>query len=269
MIQKLIQEPLLHFLLIGASVFFFYSFQNTQNKEQIIISKNDIKQLSLRWNKKWKRAPTKEELDELIQKRVYQEVLYKEALKMGLEKNDVIIKRRLVQKLEFVTSDMAQLVEPTRKELEDYLKEHSNRFREPTTLSFMQLYIDPQKHPNMQAYSQKRLKALRVSDARIDGDDFTFEKSYQDLSLFDIKKRFGKAFTQKIVTLPIGSWQGNIYSGYGLHLVKIIKKGKGELRAFEKIKKLLKIEWQTQKQEQLNQKFYQELHQKYTIEIGG
>ena len=119
----LLREPLLHFLLIGALLFLLYGFQNenTVDNNRIVISEADIDRLISLWKKKRLRLPTQLELQGLIEQQVHQEVMYREALAMGLDKDDAIVRKRLAQKVEFISSDIAALVEPGDKELTDYL----------------------------------------------------------------------------------------------------------------------------------------------------
>ena len=135
MFKKYLHEPLFHFLLLGALLFAFYSWSNKDTLDDtestidtIVLTQVEVVQLSNQWEKSHSRLPTVEEKQELIDKAIYTKVMYKEALKMGLDKNDPVIRERLIQKMEFLSADMAQLIEPTDEELVAYMHQHADDF---------------------------------------------------------------------------------------------------------------------------------------------
>ena len=135
MFKKYLHEPLFHFLLLGALLFAFYSWSNKGTLDDtesvidtIVVTEEEIVQLSNQWKKSHLRLPTAEEKKELLDKAIYTKVMYKEALKMGLDKNDPVIRGRLIQKMEFLSADMAQLIEPTDEELVTYMHQHADDF---------------------------------------------------------------------------------------------------------------------------------------------
>ena len=226
--RTLLREPLLHFLLIGAALFLFYNLQNEGriDNERIVISKAQINHLVTLWEKKRQRPPTQIELEGMIQQQIREEVMVREALAMGLEKNDSIIRRRLAQKIEFITSDLAALAEPSEADLSNYLSTHSDEFTLPARLDFVQVYINPEKHEaNTQEYINNLLNELSQAGENSDittlGDSLMLEQQHEQVTEHDVTRLFGKEFASKLFTLPIGNWQGPIQSGYGMHLVYI------------------------------------------------
>ncbi len=156
-LHKFLREPLLHFLLIGGALFLVYSLQNEGLVEnnRIVISEAEVDRLITLWEKKKQRLPTQNELKSLIEQKIREEVMYREALAMGLDQNDSIVRRRLAQKVEFISADLAALVEPTETVLADYLAAHSDKFELPAQINFVQVYISPDKHgPNIQDYAE-------------------------------------------------------------------------------------------------------------------
>ena len=135
--KKLIREPFIHFLLLGAAIFLAYHFLSARADNQpgkIVITQGDITSIMIGFSRTWQRPPTREELEGLIRDRVREEVYYREAVAMGLDRDDPIIRRRLQQKLQFVTDDVAALAEPTDAELAEYLKTHADVFRVDRTV---------------------------------------------------------------------------------------------------------------------------------------
>ena len=147
--KKLIREPFIHFILLGAVIFLAYHFLSARTANQpgkIVITRGDITSMVIGFSRTWQRPPTREELDGLIRDRVREEVYYREAVAMGLDRDDPIIRRRLQQKLQFVTDDVAAPAEPTDAELSEYLKTHADVFRVDRRFTFNQVYLDPAKH---------------------------------------------------------------------------------------------------------------------------
>ena len=147
--KKLIREPFIHFIFLGAAIFLAYHFLSARADNQpgkIVITQGDITSIMIGFSRTWQRPPTREELEGLIRDRVREEVYYREAIAMGLDRDDPVIRRRLQQKLQFVTDDVAAPVEPTDAELSDYLKTHADVFRVDRKFTFSQVYLDPNKH---------------------------------------------------------------------------------------------------------------------------
>ena len=113
----------------------------------------------------WQRPPTRQELDGIVKEYVKEEVLYREALAMGLDRDDTLVRRRLRQKLEFVAEDMADAVDPTDAELQQYLDEHPESFRVERRASFYQVYLSRDRRgDSLNADSMKMLAKLRSGE---------------------------------------------------------------------------------------------------------
>ncbi len=274
MIKKYLYEPLLHFLLIGAFIFAFYYWNDkasSVDNNTIVLTQAEILQLSSRWQKKHLRPPSEKEKQEFIDRAIYTKVMYTEALKMGLDKNDLIIRRRLTQKMEFVSSDMAQLVEPTDEELLTYLKQHAKEFMGSEKISFLQIYIDSNKYGGRKKDLDKILELLQHSDTNSKleefADAFMFPIKNSNLSKEDVARDFGRVFTNTLFTLEENLWHKAIKSGYGLHFIFVQKKQKGKLPDLEKVRTILYNDWMTQQREKTNKLFYENLKNSYNIKI--
>ncbi|RLA42916.1 MAG: hypothetical protein DRR06_13345 [Gammaproteobacteria bacterium] len=272
--RTLLREPLLHFLLIGAALFLFYNLQNEGriDNERIVISEAQINHLVTLWKKKRQRPPTQTELESMIQQQVREEVMVREALAMGLDKNDSIIRRRLAQKIEFITSDLATLAEPTETKLANYLEKHSDEFTLPARIDFLQIYFNPEKHEaNIQEYINNLLNELSQvgenSDITKLGDPLMLEQQHEQVTEHDVTRLFGKEFASKIFTLPVGSWQGPVQSGYGFHLIILSNKTENKLPELEAVREKVRLEWQAQQRQDMDKVFYESLRQRYEITI--
>ena len=221
--NKIIKEPLLIFLILGGAIFFV--FQQTSDdvvpdKTEIVVTQGHIQALSLGFEKIWKRSPSNKELDGLIRNHVRQEVLYREALAMDLDREDTIIKRRLRQKIEFISEDLAGLEVPEEQELQAYLEEHRQDYRKPARFSFRQIYFDVSKRgQNSKSDANKLLKMLQTQDQDITllGDRLMVKQRFDSETGREIGRALGTEFLQSLQKMPTGSWQGPINSGFGLH----------------------------------------------------
>jgi peptidyl-prolyl cis-trans isomerase C len=273
-LHKFLREPLLHFLLIGAALFLAYNLQNEDLVEnnRIVISEAEVDRLITLWERKRQRLPTQNELQKLIDQQVREEVMYREALAMGLDQNDGVVRRRLAQKVEFISADLAALAEPTETELTNYLTTHSNKFELPGRIDFTQVYINSDKHgPNTQNYADSLLIDLAQATSDVDletlGDSIMLDQRYEQVTEHDVTRLFGKDFANKIFTLPIGSWQGPISSGYGPHLVRIDSKTESRQPKLDTVREKVHTEWLAQQRREMDKVFYESLRQRYEIVI--
>ena len=269
--KNLLREPLLHFLVLGASIFILYSFLNSDSYDEntIVISKAQQEQMKLRWQKKHMRPPTQKEFKEKLESEIYSEMMYREALKIGLDKDDLIIHRRLAQKFEFLSTDISSLYEPTEEELRAYFRSHQEQFRGDEHLTFKQIYLSANKEKKQLEVQLASIKKAIKDGKDIDkmGENISLPFFSTSASTIDIQRSFGRGFAYKLSTLLVQEWQGPIRSGYGLHFVYIIKKEQGALPSFESVKERVKVLFLQKMQEKNAQEFYKKLRQTYTVKI--
>jgi peptidyl-prolyl cis-trans isomerase C len=229
--KSILREPLLHFLILGALLFLIYLWVNPPAKSaapnQIQVSQNDLERMVQVFQKQWQRSPTKEELDGLVSAHLKEEVLYREALAMGLEKDDTIVRRRLAQKMEFLITDVTDPGSVEDKALQTFYEKNAARYRRAAKLTFRQIYFNPAKRgQRIGDEANATLKTLQKTHAGMNvpqdyGDRIMLQPRYSQISTDDIARDFGREFADKLATLTPGSWQGPIQSGFGLHLVFI------------------------------------------------
>jgi hypothetical protein len=203
---------------------------------------------------------------------VREEVMVREALAMGLDKNDSIIRRRLAQKIEFITSDLAALAEPSETELSNYLSTHSEQFSLPARIDFVHVFINPEKRGiDTDDYASNLLSELKQSDSDKDittlSDSLMLEQQLEQVTEHDISRLFGKDFASELFTLPAGNWHGPIQSGYGFHLVRISNKTENQLPQLNAVREKVLVEWQAQQRQDMDKVFYESLRQRYEIVI--
>ena len=275
--MKLLREPLLHFMFIGAAIYLLYGVfaepVPDETDKTIVVSAGEIEWMQSSWQKRWNRLPTDKEMDGLIQQYIKETVLYREALTMGLNQHDQVIRRRLAQKLEFLAKDLVALTPPTEEELQAYFAEHQDRYQEPPRYTFTQVFIDPDKRGDATLADAETIKATLIAkgDAIEDvgalGDDFMLQNYYPEKDSVEIQKNFGRGFTASLVDLSPGQWHGPVLSGYGTHLVYVSNVSEPPAPVFAEVRERVVQEWKTDRGEELNEKFYANLRDSYTVVI--
>jgi hypothetical protein len=274
--KRLLREPLVHFLLIGAVLFGIYGLMPSDrtasaSSKEIRLTRDELAQLALLFQSQWRREPTPEEFGRLVENRVQSEVLYREALAMGLDKDDEIVKRRMAQKMQFLAEDVAAAREPTSTELRAWFEKNSPRFAQPPRLSFRHLYFSPDRRGvRAREDAGKALAKLagQPVDAKVPAslaDPFMFQEYYRDRAPEYLGREFGPQFALTVAKLPPGSWQGPIESGFGWHLVFVDTMIAGRVPAFEEVEPEVKTAWLAEQKAQAWEKAYKEMRAKYTV----
>jgi len=274
--KRLLREPLIHFLLLGAVLFIVYHYTQPDrgaapSSKQIQLTLDDLNQLNLYFQAQWRRPPTPEEFRRLVENKVQEEVLYREALAMGLDKSDTIVKRRMAQKMQFLAEDVAAAREPTTAELKSWFEKNSAKFALPSRVSFRHLYFSPDRRG--QRARDDAVKALtklagQPEDSKLAAslaDPFMFQDYYRDRAPDYLGKEFGPQFAQAVEKLIPGSWQGPIESGFGWHLVFVDTVIPGRVPAFEEIEPDVKTAWLGEQKAQAWEKAYKDIRAKYTV----
>ncbi len=275
--MKFLREPLVHFMFIGAVIYLLYGvFAEPVSEEvdkTIVVSAGEIEWMKTSWQKRWNRLPTDAEFDGLIQQYIKETVLYREALTMGLNKHDQVIRRRLAQKLEFLAKDLVALTPPTEEELQAYFDTHLQFYMQPVLYTFTQVFFDPDKREDATLGDAEKTKVTLITqgddiaNAGALGDDLMLQNYYPEKEMVEIQKQFGSGFTETLITLSPGQWHGPVLSGYGVHLVYISNIIEPPPPVFADVRERVVADWTMEKSEELNEKFYASLRDQYTIVI--
>jgi peptidyl-prolyl cis-trans isomerase C len=271
-----LREPFLHFLLIGLALFVVYDALHPTSDAKsdsnvIVLTSDDFEQLGVTWLAQGRSPPTPEQMQSLIELKVREEVLYREALALGLDKGDEIVKRRLAQKMEFLAEGASVNNDPPADALRLWFKDNQQRFALAPRVSFHHLYFSPD-----QRGEHSREDAVRVMPQLVDkpgnwegaaalADPFMDRDSYSDRSMEDMAKLFGLNFAQDIAGLKPGAWQGPIESGYGWHLVFIDTFVPGRVPTFEEIEPEIRAEWIEDQRLQAKRKAYETMRARYQV----
>ena len=273
--MKILREPLLHFILLGAAIFAAYGFVNrhrTDKPGEIVVTQGTLENIITGFTRTWQRPPTEEELRGQVRDYIREEAAYREALAMGLDRDDTIVRRRLRQKLEFLSDDLATRVEPTDADLQTFLRAHADLFQSEPLFSFRQVYLNPQQHAaNLSADEARLLAELQRIGPNADlsslGDPFLLAPSFQNISLAEVKQVFGDQFASALAVLPTSQWQGRVTSGYGTHIVFLSQRTERSLPALAEIHDQVRREWFNTRRNEATEKFYQALLKRYTVKI--
>jgi PPIC-type PPIASE domain len=273
--KRLLKEPLLHFLVLGAAIFAVYHWLPTHSSSElgnIVITQGQTEHLATAFAKSWQRPPTQEELAGLVRDRVREEVYCREAMALGLDSDDSVIRRRLRQKMEFVSDDIATQSEPSDADLNAYLQAHADSFRLEPRFTFRQVYLNPEKHrENLARDAAQLLAQLNQAGKKVDvsalGDSFLLEHTFESVPGSEVAKQFGEKFAEKLNELSSGQWQGPVESGYGVHLVFIEERTKGRMPELAEVRDAVQREWANARRLESNEKFYRGLLKHYTVTI--
>jgi hypothetical protein len=273
-IRRLLRDPLLHFLLAGAALFALYAWvggDTAEPPDRIVVSGQRMESLAATFERTWMRPPTEQELRGLVDDYVIEEILYREALALGLDRDDLVVRRRMRQKMEFMTADDA--AEPTEQELAAFLREHPDRFALPARLSFAQVYLDPERSTTP---PEERVAAL-LERLRADGDgtrepaslgDTTLLPSaLEDVTTREVADRFGAAFADALAGAPDGAWHGPVESGFGLHLVRVDARVPARAPALDEVREQVARELEAERRVRTQERFQRALREGYEIEL--
>ena len=273
--SRFLREPLVHFIVLGAGLFLLYGYVGgamPERADQIVVSESELMRLSEQFRRTWMRAPTRQELAGLAEDFVKEEILYREALALELDKDDLVIRRRLRQKMEFLNADLAQRP-PTDDELQAYLDANSETFRLPSRYSFQQIFLDLEAssvNPEQRAEALlARLQRDSAGDAdpQALGDPTLLPPGLEWASKREIAAVFGADLADVIAGAEKDAWSGPSSSSYGLHLIRLTGKEEGGLPELAQIRSAVEREWSNEQRRKADERFYQALRARYSVEI--
>jgi hypothetical protein len=276
-LSKLLKEPLLQFLLLGACIYAAYGLfgapDDAASGQTVYISEARINSLSSAWEKRWNRPPTEAELVGLVRAYLREDMLSQEAVAMGLDVDDHVIRRRLAQKLEFLTNDVVQLKEPTKGELEAFFAENIERFQAPDQVTFVQVFFNPDKRgaatlDDATATLQQLQQAGEPDPATLEaGDRLLLNNFYANATEYDVRRTMGSAFAEALMQLEPGNWHGPVLSGFGTHLVYVYEFVEAPPPQLDDVRDAVLAEWQRAETEKFNAEFLDSLKARYEIVI--
>ena len=276
-VTRLFKEPLIQFLLIGACIYGAYELFAPQDESAlettVVVDANRINSFVAQWTARWNRPPTQAELDTLVDSYIREEILYRQAIAMGLDEDDPVTRRRMAQRLEFLTSDLALVLEPDEPALERYFQDNIDQFRDPDLISFSQVFFDPDARGDATlgdadtALAELKLAGVPDPETLQAGDSFMLPGYFESATELEVSKRLGSGFTQSLITLEPGVWHGPVLSGFGVHLVYVFERMLAPEPVLADVRQRVLEGWQREQIDSFNKKFYEKLKERYTIVI--
>lgn len=266
------REPALHFVLLGAGVFALDAWRRPRTAPRDVeVSATYVTGLREEYTRRYGRAPTRDELRAEVDRFVREEVLYREALALGLDRGDLIIRRRLVQKMEFFLEDVAPPRSPSDETLGAYLAAHADRYASPPRVSLRHVFFDRgRRGDHLDADARAALTALRGgADAATLGDPFVSGSSIVDAEVSRVAGDFGDGFARAVEGLSTGSWQGPVASSYGLHLVLVTARAAGTARRLDEVRDRVISDWRVDDRERANREAYRRVAETYRVRVEG
>lgn len=276
-LKRVVREPLLHFLIIGAALFLLWgngpetvpAKRANATSTEILVSQGDLTQMAETFRRTWQRAPIQAELNSLLENFVRDEIYYREALAAGLDRDDNVIRWRLRLKMEYLFEDIAAQGEPTEQELRGYMEKHSAKYRVEPQLDFLQVFVNSdQRGANAENEARGILAQLRAGAAPQGlGDSSMLVREFRNAPVWQIQSQFGEGFVSALLDLPQGSWQGPLRSGFGLHLVRVDQHTAGRLPELAQIRTVVARDLAAARQQDLKDAAYARLRERYTVTV--
>lgn len=274
--RRWLREPLLHFLLLGLVIFGAFAVLAPVERapSSIVVTQDVIDAQVEAFARTWLRAPTPREIDGLIREYVREEVYYREGMALGLDRDDTVIRRRLMQKLEFVAEAESTAVEPTDDQLRAWLETHRDAYRTESRVSFEHVFLSTDRRGDRLVQDAAQLLAeLRAGGSTVDpaafGDPTMLERVFADTPINDLAAQFGDSFATELAPLPLGEWLGPIKSSYGIHLVRVSAREEGRTPELDEVRDAVRRDWLNDQRSTANETYYRSLLQRYAVTIAG
>ena len=260
--RAIIKDPLFFFLIAGAALFVVAQLGEPEEiSYDIDISEAEIQRLGDQWVMQMRRQPTDQEMRGLVEQLVKEEIYYREARRLNLDVDDTIVRRRMVQKLTFLTEDIATAAPFDEPSLRAYYDEHIDRYRLPDRVSFRHRYFSSDRRDDAEGDATAAL-----ADADNLGDPFMLQKSYALRSEREIGDLFGRDFAAALAQLgPAQEWQGPVRSAYGWHAVLVTAVEKARAQPFADVSERVLVDAQQSTREAANQAYYEDLKSRYIV----
>lgn len=274
------KEPLLHFVIIGAAIYLAYDLfgqsegeTELRGENTIVVTQGELNSLAEIWQQQWKRPPTPREMKGLVDQYVRETVLYREALAMGLDKDDTIVRRRLAQKLEFLCQDLIQPELADDQQLQAWFDKNTGRYQAPDVITLTHVFLDPDRRGEQTLSDARKLKGELADSSQapdadlVAGDPFMLQRYYPERSEFDLSKLFGREFARSVMELESGQWHGPVLSGYGVHLVYVHDHQQSPSPEYDQVAERVRADWEEEKRSELNDQYVAGLLERYEVVI--
>lgn len=276
LMQRWLREPLLHFLVAGGLMFGAYAWLNAGGEENgpgaVRITPAEVNWLKENWTRQWMRPPSDDELRGLLTGYLKEVLLAREAMEIGLDEDDTIIRRRLAQKMEFLVQDTLHKAEPSEEELRVFYHEERERFQTPVRVSFSHIYFNRERRGE-ETTTDARAALLRLSDLVLEqdpaelGDRFLGQYEFVAADEQTVASTLGPAFAAQVFAATPGTWTGPLDSGFGVHLIRVTDRQASQQREFADVRETVLTQWRQQRAQQGIEAYFASLYQKYDVKL--
>jgi hypothetical protein len=241
----------------------------------VVITANDLAQLRVAFMRTWQREPTQVELQGELEKFIREEVLYREALARGYDRDDLVVRRAMQRKMEFLGQAQVAAEPPTDEEIQAYFSLRQERYRTPNVISFAQVYFNPDaRDGRTERDAIEALEAIRRTDPDTTqlsrwGDPVMLQSFYPDQTEQAVRSAFGEEFATAVLALEPGQWQGPIPSGYGLHLVRISRRQESRVPEWTEVRSRVVTDMEYEARNAAQEQLFQEIAQQYQVVFDG
>ena len=273
-LKRWLKEPLVHFALLGALIFAANTWcesrrAKTESTARIEVTAAIVERLRAGYERQFGRSPEAEELRGLVTAHIREEVLCREALALGLDRDDTIVRRRLAQKMEFLTDDVVGAPEPSDVALEKFFAENAARYARAGQVSFRQVYFSKEKRgASLDAAARDALAALArgASDETL-GDTFLHGFEFAEREHDEVRALFGPDFAKQLVAQRPGEWRGPLTSSYGLHLVRIEERSEPSAAKFGDVRAMVRRDFNDDRRRAANRAVFERLRERYQVTV--
>lgn len=272
--KKLLKEPLLHFLALGVVIFALNAWRETTRPAETLAPRIEvtaavIDRLRAGYERQFGQAPDEQELRGLVTAHIREEVFCREALALGLDRDDTIVRRRMAQKMEFLTGDLAGGVEPNEVAVREFFEKNAARYAQPARVSFRHVYFSKEKRgAKSEASAHEALAALAkgASDEAM-GDAFLHGFDFAKRETQEITALFGGEFAAELGALRVGEWSGPVASSYGVHLVRIDERGRVQPAGFDAVRAIVVRDFNEERRSAANREIFEKLRERYQVVV--
>jgi parvulin-like peptidyl-prolyl cis-trans isomerase-like protein len=270
-LRKLLGEPMLHFLLIGSALFGAYRWVSPRDSGggRIVITQGIVDDLVTQHVAARGREPSTSELNHLIESYVRDEILYREGVRLGLERDDIVVKRRVRQKIEMIAEEDASTRAPTDADLSAYLVANQARFVQPAILTFEQVFIgESRSGPAVVQVAAVTRDALRKgADPEEVGKPTLLPHRMMQTPADLVARDFGPAFAAALEQAPVGEWVGPIDSSFGAHYVRVSARTPAAAPPLAAVRDQVVREWENDRRQRARNDAYAKMRGEYQVSI--
>ncbi len=268
--QRLLREPLIHFLILSVLLFALYGWLNRnalQAPDEVVVEQSRVAALRTQFARVWQRQPTRDELQGLIDAWVRDEIIYRQGLAAGMERDDEVVRRRVVQKMLFMIDGMAADV-PSEADLQDWLAKHPDSYRVAPGYTLQQIYFDPARHRDrLDGTIAAAIAELKRNPQARFGDPTQLPSTLDQVPADLVARDFGKSFADALAQLPDGRWVGPVVSGFGVHLVRIDERTPGRVPALVEVRQAVERDLLSAQSRQASDEYYQVARKRYAVKV--